>query len=647
MKISRPINRLRQVLNLAIEPLESRCLLSVTLDSAFGASGTGKVLTDYNLQSNSAFAVALSGGKILVAGTSNGDFALTRYNADGTLDSTFGDHGFITTDFGSGSDAAYAIAVQSDGRIVLAGQTQIFGSFIDFAVARYNADGSLDSGFGANHNGMMVIDFAGDFDQATDVALQDDGKIVVTGTATVNSIGEFALMRLGTDGSFDTSFGANHDGKVLTEFTNAYAESSGVVIQADGKILVAGYANDSMTWDSDAAVARYTSAGLLDTTFGADQSGMVKIDFGRIDDKANAIALQADGKILLAGYSNDTNGSCDFALGRLTVGGTLDSTFAGAGIVLSDFGGFDQAISMSMQADGKIVLSGHSDGDFALARYSASGALDSEFGTGGLITSDMGGSDCATAVTVDSEGGVIATGFAVDDLSGDGDFALARYAETVPPPPPPPPPPSNKVTEVLVTDPSTGLVTLQIDGTSKANVINVRLNKKTGKLEVLVNCRSQGLFEADKILVHGNGGSDVIEIANNIAQPVELFGDDGCDVLIAGKGDATLYGGAGRDFLYGGKGENLLDGGDGNDHLMVPGGNKNAAVLMGGAGNDLLLGGGGSDLLDGGDGNDCLDGRGGSDDLMGGTGKDHYTSDKKDVITDPDIITTKKVSKRR
>lgn len=645
MKTSRPTSGVRQAICCAVEALESRCLLSaVTLDLTFGSAG--KVITDHSGQSNSAFAVAMSDGTILVAGTTDGDFALARYNADGTLDMTFGDHGFVTTDFGSDSDAAYAMTVQADGKIVLVGQTNTFGSFIDFAVARYNADGSLDSGFGGNHNGKLVVDFAGDFDQASDVAMQADGKIVVTGTATVAGVAEFALMRLGSDGSFDSTFGANHDGKVMTAFVNAYAESSGVAVQADGMILVAGYANDSMTFDSDATVARYTTSGVLDTTFGAAHTGMVKVDFGRVDDKASAIALQSDGKILLAGHSNDMNGSCDFALARLTVGGALDSTFAGGGLVMTDFGGFDQAISMTVQSDGKIVLSGHSDGDFALARYSAAGVLDSDFGTGGLITTDMGGSDCATAVTVQSDGGVIAAGFSMDIDSGDADFGLARYAAATLPPPPPPPP-SDKVTEVLVTDSASGLVTLKIDGNSKANFITVRLNKKSGKLEVLVNNKSQGLFKAGKILIHGNGGNEVIQVGDAVTQPLEVFGDDGNDIIMAGKGDATLHGGAGKDLLYGGKGKNALDGGNGNDYLMVPCGNKNAAVLMGGAGNDMLFGGAGNDLLDGGDGNDYLDGRGGADSLMGGKGKDQYAKDKKDVITDPDIVVASTLVKKK
>src|SRR4051812_6716919 len=148
-----PKNRILQILACAIEPLEARQLLTVTaLDTLFGAGG--KTVTDFIGNPNSAYSVALADGKLLVAGsmTSNGDadFALARYNADGTLDTTFGNGGIVTTDFGSASDEAYAMSVEvinaSTYKIVLAGTTQTLSGYFDFAVARYNSDGTLDSG---------------------------------------------------------------------------------------------------------------------------------------------------------------------------------------------------------------------------------------------------------------------------------------------------------------------------------------------------------------------------------------------------------------------------------------------------------------------------------------------------------------------
>jgi uncharacterized delta-60 repeat protein len=244
MNVRHETNRSRRILTQAVEALESRRLLSFgALDPSFGAGG--KVLTDFNGGASSGYAMAVSGGKTLVAGTLNGDFVVARYNANGSLDTTFGPShtGYATVDFGSDADEAYAITVQPDGRIVLAGQTNRGASFYDFAVARLNADGSLDTTFGAAQNGKLCADFAGDFDQATGIGVAPDGGIVVSGMATVDFNAQFALMRLTADGAPDTSFGAAHTGKVLTEWTSAYAESTGMGIQADGRIVLVGYAS--------------------------------------------------------------------------------------------------------------------------------------------------------------------------------------------------------------------------------------------------------------------------------------------------------------------------------------------------------------------------------------------------------------------
>src|SRR5439155_1647217 len=258
------------------------------LDPAFGSEG--RVLANFGGRDGARALALQANGKIVVAGFTSSDFgtlrrfALARYNADGTLDPSFGGGGRVLTNF-AGRDEASALALQSDGKIVVAGFSGA-GGRQDFAVARYNPDGSLDPSFGSG--GRVLTDFGGD-DEAAALALQSDGKIVVTGFSFSDAGGsDIALARYNPDGTLDASFGSG--GRVLTDFGLA----SGLVLQSDGRIVVAG----------GGSLARYTPDGSLDPSFGA--GGRVLTDFD-----AFALALQADGKIVVAGegsvgFGNDT-----------------------------------------------------------------------------------------------------------------------------------------------------------------------------------------------------------------------------------------------------------------------------------------------------------------------------------------------------
>ena len=189
-----------------------------------------------------------------------GSFGLARYNTDGSLDTTFGGDGRVINSF-SYRDDARAVAVQGDGKIVVVGRAQL-GKY-DFLVVRYNADGSLDTTF--DGDGWVTTDFAGSHDRAYAVTLQTDGKIVVAGSALLGpTINDFALARYNSDGSLDTSF--DGDGRATTSFhpagSNDFAYD--VAVQTDGKIVAAGY-----TWSDGGAfaLARYNSDGSLDTSF--------------------------------------------------------------------------------------------------------------------------------------------------------------------------------------------------------------------------------------------------------------------------------------------------------------------------------------------------------------------------------------------
>jgi uncharacterized delta-60 repeat protein len=394
------------------------------LDLTFG--GDGKVTTDFAGGQDQASAAAIQGdGKIVTAGAAfvsgNLDFAVARYNPDGSLDSTFSGDGKVTTDFAGSTDEAFAVALQGDGKIVVGGGAFVSGSH-DFALARYNTDGSLDATFSGD--GKVTTDFAGARlpDRAFDVALQADGRIVAAGFAFVSGTTDFALTRYNPDGSLDPTFSG--DGKVTTDFAGSTDEVFDVALQADGRIVAAGFAGG--VGGPDFAVARYDADGSLDPTFSGD--GKVTTDFAGSTAQAIAVAIQANGRIVAAGFAQ--LGTNDFALARYNPDGTLDATFDGDGKVSTDFAGStDQAFGMAIQTNGKIVAAGFAQlgtNDFALARYNADGSLDPTFSGDGKVTTDFAGStDGALAVAIQTNGRIVAAGGA--DVSGNQDFALARY----------------------------------------------------------------------------------------------------------------------------------------------------------------------------------------------------------------------------
>ena len=314
----------------------------------------------------------------------NYDFVIVRYNADGTLDTGFGTDGKVLTPVGTLTDEAHGIALQDDGKIVVAGYASSGNN--DFAVVRYNADGSLDTGFGTG--GKVTTPIGTGDDWAHDVTVQADGKIVVSGYTKVSLFDiDFALVRYNADGSLDSGFGTG--GKVTTAFGTGYDEAYSVTVQTDGKIIVAGSAN---TGSEDFALVRYNTDGSLDSGFGT--GGKVTTPIGAGTDTAYDVLVQSDGKIVVAGMASGTG--YDFALARYNADGSLDSGFGSGGTVLTavssnnDYGRF-----VALQSDGKIVVGGDSnhddfDYDFALTRYNTDGSLDTSFGTGGTTFTQIG-----------------------------------------------------------------------------------------------------------------------------------------------------------------------------------------------------------------------------------------------------------------
>jgi len=325
-----------------------------------------------------------------------------------SLDPAFGSAGIASTAFG-GYGAAARVVVQADGRIVAAGQTALG----EFALARYTTSGALDTSF--NGTGKVTTTPSGSCSgQARALALQADGKIVVAGASCPNftSTRNFTVYRYNTDGSLDTSFGSA--GKTTVNFYAGASEANAVAVQGSS-IWVAGYAGSGF------ALARLTSGGTLDYSFGGG-TGTVTSSVGTGSAFANSLIIQADGKPVLAGYASSSG--TVFALARYTTSGALDATFGSGGKVLTNVAGTSAgnaaiATSLAIQSDGNLVAAGYAKSTsagpyrFAVVRYTGTGALDSYFGSGtGKVVTAIGSGDAVGGdVAIDASGGIIVGGY--------------------------------------------------------------------------------------------------------------------------------------------------------------------------------------------------------------------------------------------
>ncbi len=344
----------------------------------------------------------------------------------GQLDPTFGSMGLVTTDFFQTNSVAHAIAIQADGKIVAGG---LGGYTSGFALARYNANGSLDTTFGSNGDGLVTFDFGGYSSELDGVAIQGDGKIVVAGWATTSYFDtqpKVVVARLNPNGSLDTSFGSQ--GKRIIVIGGVDDEAHALAIQPDGKIVLVGQATSS-SGSIYFTVLRLTNLGSFDLTFG-NQGGFISHFPGAVNDAAYAVRLQPDGKIVAAGYTGPATGI--FGVLRLTTSGAPDATFGNGGFVSTNFGGDDIVYGLGIQTDGKIDAAGEITvnglANFGLARYNANGTLDSSFGTGGKVTTAMGlqnWASIAKGLVIQPNGKLVAAGYAYG--GGNSAFAVARY----------------------------------------------------------------------------------------------------------------------------------------------------------------------------------------------------------------------------
>lgn len=542
----------RHRVRLAVTALEERALMSAGVpDLAFGASAHTQVYFDLGAKTDHAEAVALQpDGKIVMAGWVTGpngdrDFAAARLLPDGTPDSSFGSGGKVRVAFdlgGSKNDMAHAIALQADGKIVLAGEVERSNGDFDMGIVRLNVDGTLDGGatditpdddpFSTDGKTTVAFDLGGSKIDIARAVLVRGEKIYVIGDAT-NATGgtDMAIARLEPDGALDLNFSPGGagvdggDGRTTIAFNlgaGAVAHATSAALQAN-KIVIAGWTL-TVNNGADMAVARINADGSLDTTFspgGTEGNGKatVAFDLGSTKhDLANALVVQPDRKIVVVGTVARANaGDLDFGIARLDADGSPDANFGNNSktLVAFDRGGTnaDQATAVALQADGQIVVAGTVQGsavagdtDFALTRLSADGIMNTAYGNGGreVFSFNLGQQfqDDAAGVAIDAAGRAVVVGTVQRSTTNDTDFGIARFLGD----PPAVPTVSGPAAPVVVDQ-----ATYTIAGTAAAGT-HVRLYRDVNQ---------NGQYDAGTDVVVGDQQLTVDQTSYSIQVPLE------------------------------------------------------------------------------------------------------------------------------
>ena len=413
--------------NIIIE--QQTVAISGILDSSFSTDGL--VETVFSSGENLIFDIALqSNGKIIGAGVDNfsldNDFALARYLSDGSLDSSFGTSGKSALDLGSNNDDARTVGLQSTGKIVLAGYTTPGGGDFDFALARFNADGTLDTNFASS--GIRIADIAGADDLIYDLVIDSSDRIIVVGRTQTGSNVDAVVARFSAAGVLDTSFGSAGY-RIINSGSagiNEYARS--VVLDSSGNIWIGGYKSGGSNLQP--AIWKLNSDGSYASGWSAE--GWTSAT-GDGDARIQDIVIAQDGNIAAAGDSLDDS-TVQFTIWMFdTSANDLVSTFGTADVQQHSVGsGNAFAFGIDSQRDGKLVIGGQAIGtsneDFAVIQVGLSdGALDSSFGSSGIVISAVGSNeDLINAIQVQTDGWIVAGGYADNNID-KRNFAIARF----------------------------------------------------------------------------------------------------------------------------------------------------------------------------------------------------------------------------
>ena len=394
-----------------------------TIDPTFGTDGvvTTAIHPNYNMAEST---VVQSDGKILVAGSagtpSTYQMAVARYNEDGSLDTSFGNNGTLRFPVGSVKSFVMDMAQQPDGKILLGGRTWDNESG-DFAVVRLNEDGSFDDTFGTN--GIFRLETP-ETEASEAMALLDDGTILMVGYSDDN----LAVAKITADGVMDTTFGVN--GWVVLPFDDSASYADDLAIQDDGKIVIAGFALNGEN-RFQVAAARLNADGSVDNSFGTD--GKVIFNVGEWNDFGEGIAIQNDGKILIGGHKwiSNVQQRHDLFMARLNTNGSLDTSYGTSGVATARLvDGANYASDLVLQADGKPILMGYSNFqgliDMAMVRFNTDGNLDSTFNGNGMVSYDnMGREDYGYSMALQADNKIVLAGYSYG--GGGSEFEVVRF----------------------------------------------------------------------------------------------------------------------------------------------------------------------------------------------------------------------------
>jgi uncharacterized delta-60 repeat protein len=507
----------------------------------------------------------------------------------GDLDLRFATDGRRVIDYGGNFDAARDVAIRPDGRMVIAGGGNALS---DVALQALLPGGEGDPSFDAE--GSLAINLGG-ADSANALALQPDGKVVVAGvtSAGVGGSVDLAVLRVNADGSDDASF--NGTGRRIIDYGGSPDFAEDLALRPDGRIVAVGFGN----LNADIAIQALLPNGLGDP--GVVNGGSRGIDLGGAD-RATAVALQPDGKIVVVGQTQRVVNQLDLVVLRLNADGSDDASFNGTGRRIIDNGGSEAALDLVIQPDGRIVVVGVEGGDMLVMRLLANGADDPSFNGGTRLRIDFGGGgDAGAAVALQPDGKILVAG------ESAGDFAVARLQ------------PGGLLDSTFHFDGRRGV---DLGGYDQARGVALQ---RDGRIVLVGETSREGRSDLAAVRLEGDppaaGGGGPGAGAPGGPRRAGVLGAPRC-----GGRAATIVGTAGRDRLRGTRRADVIVALAGNDTVRGLGG---ADRICGGPGRDLLAGGAGADRLLGGPGRDRLQGGLGRDSCLGGAGRDRGTCERR------------------